>query len=87
MKAKSFQLNALTNQIRNEFDVILLYGTDEGEIDYTLTQLKKILNISSQESNLTVLSKEDFKALKDFAKKHYRQSSRINLLSDSKCNF
>lgn len=61
MKAKSFQITALTPQLQKDVDVVLLYGTDDGEIYHTLTQLKKILGISSDSLNAITLTKESLK--------------------------
>ena len=61
MKAKSFQIKALTSQLQQGFDAIVLYGTDEGEIDFALTQLKQEIGIDNKDSNVSTLTKEALK--------------------------
>ena len=61
MKAKSFQINSLTSQLHHGYDVIVLYGTDEGEINYVLSQLKQILNSSKEPVNFLTITKENLK--------------------------
>ena len=41
MKARSYQIPALLSQIQKDFDVVLFYGTDEGEIQHAFSVLKK----------------------------------------------
>lgn len=59
MKVKSFQIKSLSAQLHQGFDAVVLYGTDEGEINYTLTQLKQELNKDSD--NFFILTKEALK--------------------------
>ena len=61
MKAKSFQLKALLPQIQTLFDVIFLYGTDDGEIHHTFVSLKQLLGISGDSMNSLTLTKEALK--------------------------
>ena len=61
MKAKSFQIKALSSQLQNNFDAILIYGSDENERLSASTQLKQILGLSSRTLNLLTLTKEDLK--------------------------
>lgn len=56
MKVKSFQIPALSRQIQQDFDAVLIYGPDEGENQHALTQLKEALHLMSD--NITSLSKE-----------------------------
>ena len=59
MKVKSFQIPALSSQIQSDFDAILVYGTDEGEILHALTQIKQQLKLSSD--TITTFTKEQLK--------------------------
>lgn len=61
MKVKSFQITALSSQLQQGFDAILFYGTDEGEIDFALTQLKQELKLGQRAENFFILSKEALK--------------------------
>ncbi len=61
MKVKSFQITALSSQLQQGFDAILFYGTDEGEIDFALTQLKQELKLGQRTENFFILSKEALK--------------------------
>jgi len=61
VKAKSFQLKALSSQIQNNFDALLIYGSDENERLSTTTQLKQLLGLSSKSLNTLILTKEDLK--------------------------
>ncbi len=61
MKAKSFQIKALTSQLKHGFDAIILYGTDDGEIDFALTQLKQELGLDNKGANVSTLTKEALK--------------------------
>jgi len=61
VKAKSFQIKALTSQLKQGFDAIVLYGTDEGEIDFALTQLKQELGLDKKDGNIFTLTKDALK--------------------------
>ena len=61
MKAKSFQIKALASQLQNNFDVILIYGSDENERLSAVTQLKQLLKISPRSMNVLSITKEDLK--------------------------
>lgn len=61
MKAKSFQINSLTSQLHSGYDAVVLYGTDEGEINYTLSQLKQTLNSFDEPLNFVTITKENLK--------------------------
>lgn len=61
MKAKSFQIKALFNQIQNNFDVVLVFGPDENERLSVMTQIKKMLNLSKQAINVITLTKDALK--------------------------
>ena len=63
MKAKSFQISSLTSQLHHGYDAIVLYGTDEGEIEYAFSQLKQILASEKNEINFVTISKENLKKM------------------------
>ncbi len=61
MKARSYQITALLSQIQKDFDVVLFYGTDEGEIQHAFSVLKKEFNFSKEALHFITLSKDDLK--------------------------
>ena len=61
MKAKSFQIRALKSQLQKDFDAVLLFGNDEGELNHTFFQLKQELDIPNDAFHLIVPTKEDLK--------------------------
>lgn len=61
MKAKSFQIKALSSQLKSNFDAVLIYGPDENERLSVLSQIKQILGISSRSMNVITLTKDDLK--------------------------
>ena len=61
MKARSYQIPALLSQIQKDFDVVLFYGTDEGEIQHAFSVLKKEFKFSKESLHFITLSKEDLK--------------------------
>ncbi|MBQ3785498.1 MAG: DNA polymerase III subunit delta [Alphaproteobacteria bacterium] len=61
MKAKSVQINALKSQLQKDFDAVVLYGNDPGELNHTFIQIKRILNIPNDAFHLITPSKEDLK--------------------------
>jgi len=61
VKARSYQLPALFSQIQKDFDVVLFYGTDDGEIQHAYAVLKKELTSSKESLHFITLSKEDLK--------------------------
>ena len=61
MKAKSFQIDALTSQLRTGCDAIVLYGTDDGELNHALTRLKQAITSFEKDVNFLSLSKDVLK--------------------------
>jgi len=61
VKAKSFQIKALSSQLQSNFDAVLIYGPDENERLSVLSQLKQLLGLSSRSMNVVTLSKDDLK--------------------------
>lgn len=60
MKAKSFQISALTTQLQQHTDAVVLFGFDEGELNHALTQLKQLFGLVGKNNSLLFLSKESF---------------------------
>ena len=61
MKAKSFQISSLTTQLHHGYEAVVLYGTDEGELNYAFSQIKQTLISFGEELNFVTLTKENLK--------------------------
>ena len=61
MKAKSFQIPALTAQMQNNCDAVVVYGTDEGERRLAVSQIKQLFGVSAHAMNVINLTKEELK--------------------------
>jgi DNA polymerase-3 subunit delta len=61
VKAKSTQISALTTQLQQHTDAVVLFGLDEGELNHALTQLKQLLGLLGKGSSFLSISKEAFK--------------------------
>ena len=61
MKAKLYQLQSLLNKLGSPYNAVIFYGTDEGEIQKGFQEVKRFLNVTPDNFNISSISDDDLK--------------------------